>query len=132
MPVVWQFEKYFVPLPAKNPKVERVPSPLICQIQISNLLLTFQILTEIASLMSFWVFHFSYSFQDFRFDHLSTVTLKTILQEFFFHYRAFFQNLLANLQRERSHWRVCYHSGCLAFLRQTPRLLLPGMLMDVH
>lgn len=44
----------------------RFPSPVVRQIEISNLILTFQILTEIASLIRLWVFHFSYSFQGFR------------------------------------------------------------------
>lgn len=50
----------------ENPKVGGFPLLVGCQIQTSNLILTFQILTEIATLIRLSGFHFSYSFQGFR------------------------------------------------------------------
>lgn len=56
----------------ENPSGE-VSLPFGCQISISNLILTFQILKEIASLIRLSGFHFSYSFQGFRIPLLSSL-----------------------------------------------------------
>lgn len=61
----------------------RFPSPVVRQIEISNLILTFQILTEIASLIRLWVFHFSYSFQGFRTPLLSSLIDTTKVRNIF-------------------------------------------------
>ena len=51
---------------SEKAEVGEVSLPVWCQIQISNLILTFQTLSEIASLIRLQSFRFSYSFQDFR------------------------------------------------------------------
>lgn len=61
----------------------RFPSPMDCQIKISNFILTFQILIEIASLIRLWVFHFSYSFQGFRIPLSSSLIDTTKVRNIF-------------------------------------------------
>lgn len=51
---------------SEKAEVGEVSLPVWCQIQISNLILTFQTLSKIASLIRLQSFRFSYSFQDFR------------------------------------------------------------------
>lgn len=66
----------------ENPKVGGFPLPLVCQIQISNLILTFQILNEIASLIRSLGFRFPYSFQGFRVSLLSLIDNTKVRKSF--------------------------------------------------
>lgn len=61
----------------------RFPSPVVRQIEISNLILTFQILTEIATLIRLWVFHLSYSIQGFRIPLPSSLIDNTKVRNIF-------------------------------------------------
>lgn len=64
--VLFHVSLLFSTFAVENPKVGGFPLPVGCQIQISNLILTFQTLTEIASFIRLSGFRFSYSFQGFR------------------------------------------------------------------
>ena len=59
-------QKKFSNFAGENPKVGGFPLPVGCQIPISNLILTFQILNKIASFIRLSGFRFSYSLQGFR------------------------------------------------------------------
>lgn len=57
----------------KNPRWGGFSLPFGNQKPISNFILIFQILKEIASFIELWVFHFSYSFQGFRIPLLQSL-----------------------------------------------------------
>lgn len=57
--------------------------PLGCQISISNRILTFQILKEIATLIRLPAFRFSYSFQGFRHPLLLSLIDNTKIRKLF-------------------------------------------------
>lgn len=58
-------EKMFI-FASEKPRSGEVPLPLVGQIQISNLILTFQTLIEIVTFIRLLAFRFSYSLQGFR------------------------------------------------------------------
>ena len=98
---------FFSIFAAKTRRWEGFPSLLDCQIQISNLILTFQTLNEMLTFIRRSGFRFSYSFQGFR-NPLCQSLIDTTKVRKIFDFIKFFQDYFTIIPQKELRVKPCY------------------------